>query len=108
MRLKSVVDFQILCRSPAGTDKPAPFKPVFIKEANAWTMPFLMSPVNSQIVHYSNALTENSYGRDFHVLEAMSLGSGVSGFVKSCLGTGAMGVAAAVVFTKMLRPLVEK
>lgn len=96
------------CRSPAGSDKPAPFTPMHVKEANTWTMPFMMSPVNSQICHYSDALTNNSYGKDFRVLEVVALGSGYLGFIKSVLGTGLMGVAAALIFVKFLRPVADR
>ncbi|MEW5314423.1 MAG: hypothetical protein WDW38_005924 [Sanguina aurantia] len=94
--------------APSGTDRPAPFKPVYVKEGGTWTMPFFMSPVNSQIAHYSDALTSHSYGKDFHVLEVMALGSGWSGYLKAWLGTGLMGIAAALVFVKMLRPIADR
>ncbi len=35
--------------------------------AQSWTAPFLMGPVNSRIVHRSNALLGDAYGADFRI-----------------------------------------
>jgi short subunit dehydrogenase-like uncharacterized protein len=45
----------------------------------AWVAPFLMSSVNTRVVHRTNALNGHAYGRDFLYDEAMLTGPGVKG-----------------------------
>jgi len=44
-----------------------------------WTAPFLMSPINTRVVHRSNALSDNAYGDDFKYEEAVMTGRGLRG-----------------------------
>jgi len=54
----------------------------------AWVAPFVMSAINTRIVQRSNALSKQSYGKDFRYDEAMLMGRGLKG------RTAAMGLAA--------------
>jgi len=50
----------VACRGP---DKADGFWVQFSKVHNAWTMPFVMSPINSRVVRRSNALMNHRYGQ---------------------------------------------
>jgi len=47
----------------------------------AWVAPFVMSAINTRIVHRTNALSKRAYGADFTYDEAMLMGRGVKGMV---------------------------
>jgi len=51
----------------------------FDKFYNSWIAPFFMSPINTRIVHRSNALSDHSYGIDFDYSEGVMTGKGFSG-----------------------------
>jgi len=63
----------------------------FNDELGVWTMPFVMGMINMRIVRRSNALLDFSYGKDFRYDEATITGSGPGGWIKSTLGTAALG-----------------
>jgi short subunit dehydrogenase-like uncharacterized protein len=65
-------------------------KPGFDSDFDAWFAPFAMAPVNTKVVHRSNALSQYAYGAGFRYGEAMLTGQGLSGRAK------AYGVAAAL------------
>jgi short subunit dehydrogenase-like uncharacterized protein len=46
---------------------------------DAWVAPFIMSAINTRVVHRSNALAGQAYGREFRYDEAMLTGRGVRG-----------------------------
>mgnify|MGYP003385768894 FL=1 len=46
---------------------------------NAWIGPFVMAAVNTRVVHRSNALLNNAFGKDFKYSEAMLTGKGKKG-----------------------------
>ena len=48
-------------------------------EARSWLAPFVMAGINTRIVHRSNALQNDAYGREFQYDEAMMTGPGVKG-----------------------------
>ncbi len=50
-------------------------RPSYDPDFEAWLAPFLMAPVNTKIVHRSNALSHYSYGAGFRYDEAMLMGS---------------------------------
>lgn len=58
---------------------------------NAVVAPFVMEAVNSRIVHRSNALTGDAYGRDFTYGEAMLMGQGATGWAKALTLAGGLG-----------------
>lgn len=68
-------------------------------EFGSWAGPFVMSAINTRIVHRSNHLSGHAYGRDFVYDEAMMTGRGLRGRLTAAgIGVGLGGfVAAAVV-----------
>ncbi|WP_293371367.1 saccharopine dehydrogenase NADP-binding domain-containing protein [Nevskia sp.] len=49
------------------------------QDARGWVAPFVMSAINTRIVHRSNGLSGHAYGADFAYDEAMSTGAGLKG-----------------------------
>jgi short subunit dehydrogenase-like uncharacterized protein len=65
----------------------------------AWTAPFVMSAINTRIVHRSNLLSNADYGHDFRYDEATLTGRGVRGRANAMAlasGLGAFMVAGAI------------
>jgi short subunit dehydrogenase-like uncharacterized protein len=54
----------------------------------AWVAPFIMSAINTRVVHRTNALSRHAYGREFRYDEALLTGRGVPGRLKAT-ATGA-------------------
>jgi short subunit dehydrogenase-like uncharacterized protein len=59
-------------------------------DANGWIAPFLMSGVNTRIVHRSNALLGDAFGKDFVYDEAMLMNPGLAGLIKASTVAPAM------------------
>lgn len=55
----------------------------FDQDLNAWAAPFVMAGINTRVVHRSNALSDNAYGKDFKYDEAMLTGPGFKGRLKA-------------------------
>jgi len=51
----------------------------FDVDFGAWVAPFVMSGINTRIVHRTNALSKQAYGADFTYDEAMLMGRGLKG-----------------------------
>ena len=51
----------------------------FDPDFQAWITPFIMAGINTRIVHRSNALAQNAYGKRFHYDEATLTGRGFKG-----------------------------
>src|SRR5690606_21853979 len=68
-------------------------------EFGSWAGPFVMSAINTRIVHRSNHLSGHAYGRDFVYDEAIMTGRGLRGRLTAAgIGAGLGGfIAAAVV-----------
>ncbi len=49
------------------------------EQSDAWIAPFVMESINTRIVHRSNALLDNMYGKDFRYDEAIVTGNGRKG-----------------------------
>ena len=58
---------------------------------NSWTAPFIMSAVNTRIVHRSNALSQQAYGAGFVYDEAMLTGRGLRGQLTAAGISAALG-----------------
>jgi short subunit dehydrogenase-like uncharacterized protein len=62
----------------------------------SWVAPFVMSAVNTRIVHRTNALTRHSYGKEFVYDEAVLTGPGLKGRLTAAgITAGIAGVMAA-------------
>ena len=51
---------------------------------NKWTSPFLMSGINTRVVHRTNAIAEFFYGKNFRYNELSSFNKGLKGLLKAC------------------------
>jgi short subunit dehydrogenase-like uncharacterized protein len=67
----------------------------------AWVAPFVMSVINTRIVHRSNALLKQAYGADFRYDEAMLSGSGATGCATAVATTAGL---AGFMFATVLPP----
>jgi short subunit dehydrogenase-like uncharacterized protein len=78
---KELADPYSLC--PAGSAprlrQPDVRSAEFDVDFDAWVAPFLMSGINTRIVHRTNALSEQAYGADFTYDEAVLMGRGLKG-----------------------------
>ena len=71
----------------------------FDVDFGAWVAPFVMSGINTRIVHRTNALSERAYGANFTYDEAMLMGRGLKGrFAATAMTAGLSGfmLAAAI------------
>jgi len=72
--------------------KSAQYDPDF----DAWVAPFIMSAINTRVVHRSNALAKYAYGAGFRYDEAMLTGSGMKGrLAATAVTTGIAGMMVA-------------
>jgi short subunit dehydrogenase-like uncharacterized protein len=65
----------------------------------AWVAPFIMSAINTRVVHRTNALSRHAYGREFRYDEALLTGRGVKGRLTAAAtgaGLGAFMLAGSV------------
>jgi short subunit dehydrogenase-like uncharacterized protein len=70
----------LLCPSSArGVPQPHEAEICFDSDFDSWTAPFVMSAINTRIVHRSNALLGYPYGQDFIYDEAVLTGAGWRG-----------------------------
>jgi short subunit dehydrogenase-like uncharacterized protein len=78
---KSLQNPYLLC--PAGKVKGVRQPNVALAEYDAdfdaWVAPFIMSAINTRVVHRSNALSQHAYGPEFRYDEALLTGRGVRG-----------------------------
>ncbi len=69
----------------------------FDEDVRSWVAPFVMAGINTRIVHRSNALLGDAYGKDFLYDEAMMTGKGFKGRMAAAsvaLGLGGFVAAA--------------
>jgi len=74
-----------------GPKQPSDTPVEYDADAEGWIAPFVMAGVNTRVVHRSNALLDYAYGRDFLYDEAMYMGEGVGGAMKTFAMAGGMG-----------------
>ena len=77
----------------------------FDEPSQSWVAPFIMAAINTRIVHRSNSMQDNAYGKDFIYDEAMMMGKGAKGNAVATglsLGLGGFMVAAALPPTRWL------
>src|ERR1700693_4166567 len=91
---KELADPYSLC--PAGSAprvrQPDVRSAEFDVDFGAWVAPFVMSGINTRIVHRSNALSERAYGANFTYDEAILMGRGLKGrFAASAMAAGLAG-----------------
>jgi short subunit dehydrogenase-like uncharacterized protein len=74
----------------------------------AYTAPFVMAAINTRVVHRSNALSGHRYGAAFRYDEAMLMGRGVGGRVRSLGLTGGLGVVMGSLVVPQVRWALER
>jgi short subunit dehydrogenase-like uncharacterized protein len=57
----------------------------------AWVAPFVMSAINTRVVHRSNMLAHGAYGQDFRYDEAVLMGRGLRGRANAAAMASALG-----------------
>jgi len=90
------------------TRQPALKSAEFDRDFNAWLAPFVMSTINTRVVHRSNALQNARYGKEFTYDEAMMTGRGSKGRLTAYGVTAALGTFVMASAIKPSRWLVEK
>jgi short subunit dehydrogenase-like uncharacterized protein len=105
-----LVDPYSLCPADLreGRDRRDQTGPLFDKDLNAWTAPFIMASINTKIVRRSNALMDFQYGKEFGYQEAMLTGSGFSGRLKALQMTIGLGGAMLAGSVSTIRDFVQK
>ena len=63
----------------SGPPQPTGHKPIFEKDLDSWSAPFIMASINTKNVHRSNALLGHLYGTDFIYDEMVLTGPGERG-----------------------------
>jgi short subunit dehydrogenase-like uncharacterized protein len=66
-----------------GVPQPQVTSPQFDADAGSWVAPFIMSAINTRIVHRSNALSGGSYGPGFTYDETVLTGPGPGGYARA-------------------------
>ena len=74
----------------------------------AWLAPFIMAGINSRVVLRSNALAEYPYGRDFRYSEAMLMGAGFKGRLRSNVVVAGLGLFMLAMMIKPTRWFLER
>jgi short subunit dehydrogenase-like uncharacterized protein len=90
------------------TRQPALKSAEFDRDFNAWLAPFVMSTINTRVVHRSNALQSARYGKEFTYDEAMMTGRGSKGRLTAYGVTAALGTFVMASAIKPSRWVVEK
>jgi len=107
---KSLQNPYLLC--PAGKVKTVRQPNVSFAEYDAdfdaWVAPFIMSAINTRVVHRSNALAGHAYGREFRYDEALLTGRGVRGRMTATATAAGLGAFMLAGTVGPLRAALEK
>lgn len=75
---------------------------------DAWIAPFVMSAINTRVVHRSNGLAQRAYGADFRYDEAVLTGRGLKGRAAALALASALGGFVAASSVAPVRRLLER
>jgi len=78
------------------------------KDAKSWVGPFMMAPVNTRVVHRSNALLGYAWGKDFKYDEALITGSGIMGSIRAASLAATLGAFIAGAAFAPTRAIMQK
>jgi len=100
----------ILCNqaSPNRATQPRLLRPLFDKDFQAWSAPFIMEAINSRIVLRSNSLQCQTSSNDFTYGEAVLTGKGIKGYLRACAVTLGLGSFAIASKNRFLRYLIQQ
>lgn len=82
--------------------------PRYDEQARSWVAPFVMSAINTRIVHRSHALMGHPYGAGFTYEEAMLCGQGIRGRLRAVAVSARVAAVRGVGSVKPLRALAER
>ena len=82
--------------------------PTYDAGFGVWLAPFIMAAINSRVVFRSNALAEYPYGKEFRYNEAMLMGSGLKGRLRSTLLVAGLGLFMLSLVIKPTRWFMER
>jgi short subunit dehydrogenase-like uncharacterized protein len=82
--------------------------PQFDADFDAWVAPFVMSAINTRVVHRSNALSRQGYGKQFRYDEAMLTGRGIKGQLAAAAVTAGLGAVLVGGALPPLRAVLER
>ncbi|ARN75570.1 saccharopine dehydrogenase family protein [Oceanicoccus sagamiensis] len=74
----------------------------------SWSAPFMMAPINEPVVLRSNALSDYSYGKDFHYNEAILTAPGTGGKIAAVMVDKVMKIFVAATAMPLFKPLIMK
>ena len=77
-------------------------------DSHAWIAPFVMSAINTRVVHRSNALLRDAYGPEFRYDEAVLTGRGWRGRLAATATGAGLGAFMAASSIDTVRSLLEK
>jgi short subunit dehydrogenase-like uncharacterized protein len=75
---------------------------------SAWIAPFVMSAINTRVVHRTNALLHDAYGPEFRYDEAVMTGRGLRGRLTATATSAALGAFMVAGSIGVVRSLLEK
>jgi len=75
---------------------------------DAWIAPFVMSAINTRIVHRSNMLAHEAYGHDFRYDEAVLTGRGLRGRANAAAMASALGAFMAAALIGPVRTALQR
>lgn len=107
---KELLNPYSLCPKDHGTGTTQHFvkSAEFDKDFDTWIAPFVMAAINERVVHRSNALSGNAYGKHFSYHEAMITGKGLQGRLKALGLVTGLGVFMLTAVSKPISGLMEK
>lgn len=81
---------------------------VYDEDAQCWTAPFVMAPINTKVVRRSHALLGYAWGEQFSYREAVMTGRGAAGWAKAAAITGGLAALVAGASFSASRSLLER
>jgi short subunit dehydrogenase-like uncharacterized protein len=84
------------------------WRPAYEPRVGRWVAPFVMGAMNVPVVHRSNALQGDAYGRGFRYREVMRMPRGPVGAVAAAALTGGLGVAVGALALRPTRALLDR
>lgn len=100
-----------LCVAPPDSPVSLAADTVLVRRATVlheWTAPFIMSGVNTAVVHRTHELLGRPWGDAFEYRERSTTGAGFRGWLRACLLTLASGAVAAMIVVPPIRWLARR
>ena len=88
---KAMANPYLIAPANLGVRQPNVNAAQYEKETGTWVAPFIMAGINTRVVHRSNGLLNNAYGKQFKYDEAMMTGKGFKGAAMAAAVTAGLG-----------------